>query len=143
MRLVISLIAGVLIVGCSSQSNQHDIQDRVSSGSVLFLRGDMTNWDALPEYKVQQTSTRLFSVKANLPEAGKTYHFKFADAQWNPSMNYGTAIDDAALSLNRPLPVQAYSYLDELKFTPEQAGTYEFMLDFRGHKPVALVKLAQ
>lgn len=144
MRWALSLVSSVLIVGCSStQPNQNDMQEYISSGSVLFLRGDMTNWDALPEYQVQQTSTRVFSVKANLPEAGKTYHFKFADAQWHPALNYGTAIDDATLSLNSPLPVRTYSYLDELKFTPEQAGTYEFMLDLRGHKPVALVKLAQ
>ena len=57
----------------------------------------MTGWDARPEYKVRQQSTKLFTVKAELPEAGKTYHFKFADAQWQPSMNYGAAMDDAEI----------------------------------------------
>jgi len=75
--------------------------------------------------------------------AGKTYHFKFADAQWLPAVNYGAAIDDATLTLDSPAPIRAYSCLDELAFTPEQAGKYEFVLDLRGRKPVAIVKLAQ
>ena len=145
MWRAISLVSGILIVGCSSQpAEQHsNYNNLIPSNTSLFLRGDMNNWAASSEYKVLQTSSQLFSVKAELPEAGKTYHFKFADAQWLPAMNYGAAIDDATLSLNTPLPVRAYSYLDELAFTPEQAGEYEFVLDLRGRRPVALVKQDQ
>lgn len=145
MWRVLPVVACVLIVGCSSQSGtqSNTSQNVTPSNTALFLRGDMTDWDARSEYQVQQTSSNVFSVKAELPEAGKTYHFKFADARWLPAMNYGAAMDDAALSLDTPIPVRAYSCLDELSFTPEQAGKYEFVLDLRNRRPVALVKLVQ
>ena len=136
----------IVIVGCSSQSTQQQTsnpKDLIPSNTVLYLRGDMTNWEARSEYQVQQVSSHLYTVKADLPDAGKTYHFKFADAQWLPALNYGAAIDDAALTLNSPAPIRAYSCLDELTFTPDQAGKYEFVLDLRGRKPLALVKVAQ
>ena len=136
----------IVIIGCSSQSTQQQTsnqKDLIPSNTVLYLRGDMTNWEARAEYRVQQVSSRLYTVKADLSEAGKTYHFKFADAQWLPAVNYGAAIDDATLTLDSPAPIRAYSCLDELTFTPEQAGRYEFVLDLRGRKPVAIVKLAQ
>ena len=53
------------------------------------------------------------------------------------------AMDDAEINLDTPVPVRTYSCLDELTFTPEQAGEYEFVLDLRGQRPVAIVKLAQ
>lgn len=135
----------ITVVGCSSQpaqktaNSEHEV---IPSNTALYLRGDMTNWEARTEYRFQQVSLHLFSIKTNLTEAGKTYHFKFADAQWMPSTNYGAAIDDAVLSLDSPMPLRAYSCLDELTFTPEQSGEYEFILDFRGRKPLAVVKLA-
>lgn len=145
MWRILPVIACVLIAGCSSQSSTHsNVSPNVTpSNTALFLRGDMTDWDARSEYQVQQTSSNVFSVKAELPEAGKTYHFKFADARWLPAMNYGAAMDDAELSLDTPVPVRAYSCLDELSFTPEQAGKYEFVLDLRNRRAVALVKLVQ
>nr|WP_320152267.1 hypothetical protein [uncultured Tolumonas sp.] len=144
LRLVLLTIC-IVIVGCSSQSMQqtNNAKDLIPSNTALYLRGDMTNWEARTEYQVQQVSSLLYTVKADLPDAGKTYHFKFANAQWLPAFNYGAAIDDAALTLNSPAPIRAYSCLDELTFTPDQAGKYEFVLDLRGRKPVAIVKLAQ
>ena len=142
----VSLAMCITIAGCSSQSTQQQTstsKDLITSNTALYLRGDMTNWEARAEYRVQQVSFRLYTVKADLSEAGKTYHFKFADAQWLPAVNYGAAIDDATLTLDSPAPIRAYSCLDELTFTPEQAGRYEFVLDLRGRKPVAIVKLAQ
>jgi hypothetical protein len=142
----VSLAIYITLAGCSSQSTQQQAntsRDYIPSNVALYLRGDMTNWEALAEYKVQQVSSRLYTVKADLSEAGKTYHFKFADSQWQPALNYGAAIDDATLTLDSPAPIRAYSCLDELNFTPEQAGRYEFVLDLRGKKPVAIVKLAQ
>ncbi|WP_024872767.1 hypothetical protein [Tolumonas lignilytica] len=145
MWRILPVIACVLIAGCSSQSGtQSNVSPNVTpSNTALFLRGDMTDWDARSEYQVQQTSSNVFSVKAELHEAGKTYHFKFADARWLPAMNYGAAMDDAELSLDTPVPVRAYSCLDELSFTPELAGKYEFVLDLRNRRAVALVKLVQ
>nr|WP_321271344.1 hypothetical protein [uncultured Tolumonas sp.] len=145
LRLVLLTIC-IVIVGCSSLSTQQQTsnqKDLVQSNTVLYLRGDMTNWEARTEYQVQQVSSHLYTVKADLPDAGKTYHFKFADAQWLPALNYGAAIDDATLTLNSPAPIRAYSCLDELTFTPDQAGKYEFVLDLRGRKPLAVVKVAQ
>lgn len=142
----VSLAICITLAGCGSQSTQQQTstsKDLIPSNAALYLRGDMTNWEARAEYRVQQVSSRLYTVKADLSEAGKTYHFKFADAQWLPAMNYGAAIDDATLTLDSPAPIRAYSCLDELTFTPEQAGKYEFVLDLRGRKPVAIVKLAQ
>nr|WP_321242253.1 hypothetical protein [uncultured Tolumonas sp.] len=145
LRFVLLTIC-IVIVGCSSQSTQQQTsnqKDLVPANTVLYLRGDMTNWEARKEYQVQQVSSHLYTVKADLPDAGKTYHFKFADAQWLPALNYGAAIDDATLTLNSPAPIRAYSCLDELTFTPDQAGKYEFVLDLRGRKPLAVVKVAQ
>lgn len=142
----VSLAICITIAGCSSQSIQQpsgNSKDLIPSNTALYLRGDMTNWEARTEYKVQQVSSRLYTVKADLPDAGKTYHFKFADAQWLPALNYGAAMDDATVTLDSPAPIRAYSCLDELTFTPDQAGKYEFVLDLRGRKPVALVKMAQ
>ncbi|WP_316673943.1 hypothetical protein [uncultured Tolumonas sp.] len=145
LRFVLLIICSV-IVGCSSQSTQQQTSnsnDLISPNTALYLRGDMTNWEARTEYQFQQRASHLYTVKADLPDAGKTYHFKFADAQWLPAFNYGAAIDDAVLTLNSPAPIRAYSCLDELTFVPEQAGKYEFVLDLRGRKPIAFVQLAQ
>jgi hypothetical protein len=142
----VSLAICITIAGCSSQLTQQQTstsKDLIPSNAALYLRGDMTNWEARAEYRVQQVSFHLYTVKADLSEAGKSYHFKFADSQWLPALNYGAAIDDAVISLNAPAPIRAYSCLDELTFVPEQAGKYEFVLDLRGKKPVAIVKLAQ
>lgn len=146
MWRIVSLAMCITIAGCSSQSTQQQTstsKELIPSNTALYLRGDMTNWEARAEYRVQQVASRLYTVKADLSEAGKTYHFKFADAQWLPAVNYGAAIDDATLTLDSPAPIRAYSCLDELTFTPEQAGRYEFVLDLRGRKQVALIKQAQ
>ena len=146
MWRIVSLAMCITIAGCSSQSTQQQTstsKELIPSNTALYLRGDMTNWEARAEYRVQQVSSRLYTVKADLSEAGKTYHFKFADAQWLPAVNYGAAIDDATLTLDSPAPIRAYSCLDELTFTPEQAGRYEFVLDLRCRKPVALIKQVQ
>lgn len=146
MWRIVSLAMCITIAGCSSQSTQQQTstsKELIPSNTALYLRGDMTNWEARAEYRVQQVASRLYTVKADLSEAGKTYHFKFADAQWLPAMNYGAAIDDATLTLDSPAPIRAYSCLDELTFTSEQAGRYEFVLDLRGRKPVALIKQVQ
>jgi hypothetical protein len=141
----VSLAIFIIIAGCSNQSTQRQTStsDLIPSNTTLYLRGDMTNWEARTEYQAQQVSSNFYIVKVDLPDAGKTYHFKFADAQWLPALNYGAAIDDAVLTLNSPAPIHAYSCLDELTFIPDQAGTYEFVLDLRGKKPVTLVKLVQ
>lgn len=133
IRVLPIFLSGLIVIqGCSS--SDHSIRYKNSNTpQSLYLRGDMSNWSASPDLIVQPQRAKYFTAQTSL-KANQTYHFKFADKDWTPSLNFGAASDQTVLSEGKAIPIAAYSCLNELAFTPEKDGVYLFILDLTGKR---------
>lgn len=123
--LILSLV--ILTTACSS--SQHSSYEANGQNSApIFLRGDMNNWAALPDFIAHPISSNAYIVKAEL-QAGTSYAFKFADKDWSPATNYGAATDDKEVELHKPMTIGSYRCMNEFVFTPEKTSVYVFKLD--------------
>lgn len=130
MRIVYLCWVLSFLIGCSSTkeySDQLHPDMKNEDPSGLYLRGDMTNWDALPQYKAKAISNNMFTVDVDL--LSRQYHFKFASKDWNPDYNFGALTEQRELKIDSPVEIKAGSCMDELLFTPDEAGKYEILLD--------------
>lgn len=133
----IFVLSMAVLSGCASNSNT----DGDAFGKTIYLRGEMNGWTAKPENSLKQIETGLYFTVAEL-EGGKRYKFKFADMSWSCGTNFGyRAGGDGIISLDvDPTLLNDCSKYEDLKFTPELTGSYEFYLDVRGEKPSMFVK---
>ncbi len=119
----------LLLIGCSSQESvdHKPLEESNQSNNDLYLRGDMTNWDALSQYKARAISRNTFAVEVSL--VPRQYHFKFASVDWKPNSNFGALTEQKELSLDSSVEVKAGTCMDELTFTPNEAGRYRIILE--------------
>lgn len=111
-------------------------------GKDIYLRGEMNDWAALPEYKIVMVEKGVYKAKANLKVDWAPYKFKFADTAWTPGTNFGYAEVPGVYEGKDPIVLNPNSKFEEVKYTPPTDGDYEFYLDVRGAKPVTYVKPA-
>lgn len=137
----IPLLTILGIAGCSTHAPEpfdaaadfHDVS--------IYLRGDMSGWQALREYRLQRVSPHLYSVAGRLRHTYGTYKFKFADAEWTCGYNYGAADGGhAQLQAGNKVAVTPCNTYGELAFTPSSDGVYHFYLDLRGASPQVFVQ---
>ncbi|KUE78175.1 pullulanase [Aeromonas schubertii] len=136
------LAAGTLVLGgCASNGDQAaDAGD--FGGKAVFLRGEMNDWQALDESKIVKVSDKIYMAKGTLKKEWAPYKFKFADANWSCGTNYGYASpsDGVATLGGAPVPANPCSKYEDMKFSPDADGVYEFYLDLNGEQPTVYVK---
>ncbi len=112
--------------GLSAQATQ-GVPDVVPFGDTLvYLKGDMNGWsnDTPTEYK----GNGIYQVAVSL-NAGQTYGFKFADADW-ATVNFGTENGtDGTVTLDTNKTLTAGGDSGNLSFTPDMDATYIFSFD--------------
>ena len=110
-------------------------------GKEIYLRGEMNDWAALPEYKIVMVEKGVYKAKANLKVDWAPYKFKFADGAWTPGTNFGYAEVPGVYEIGKdPVTLNPNSKFEEVKVTPPTDGDYDFYIDVRGEKRVTCVK---
>ncbi|MDO2948470.1 pullulanase [Aeromonas simiae] len=135
------LAAGTLVLGGCSAGGGADASGDFDGKSV-FLRGEMNDWQANDETKVTKVGDKLYMAKGTLKKEWAPYKFKFGDANWSCGTNFGyKSPSDGVASLDgEPVPVNPCSKFEDLKFSPDADGVYEFYLDLNGEQPTVYVK---
>ena len=133
----IFVLSMAVLSGCASNGDMA----ADSFGKTIFLRGEMNGWNAKPESALTQVETDLYRTVAEL-EGGKRYKFKFADITWSCGTNFGySSGSNGVVTLDgEPILLNDCSKYEDLKFTPEMTGSYEFYLDVRGEKAAVFIK---
>lgn len=92
----------------------------------FYLRGSMTDWDALPEWafslEFEENGFQKYVVTNELPEG--SYEFKIGDANWK-------VIDLGAFIWNQYVDISTPDYWHSISF--DYKG-YNFILDWEGGK---------
>jgi len=134
MRLVLPALSILALSACTTTNDD-------PFGKNLYLRGEMTWWEAAPQYRLEQVSRGVFMARAELKADGNPYRFKFADQSWQCGTNYGFKAGNGIITAGgEAVRLTACSQFDDLKIIPTEDGVYEFYLDIRGDEPVAYVK---
>ena len=124
MKALKYFATGMLIL-CGFVFAVHAAEDYIINGKVIYLRGQMNNYDATDEYALKQTdvggcvNTRLV----------RTTKFKFADRDWSRGTNFGyTRIGTIKEGDNVGIELNPDSMYEDLTFYPPQVGVYKFCL---------------
>jgi len=137
LRLVVPAIPMLALSACTTPG--HD-----PFGKTVYLRGEMTWWEAAPQYQLQQVENGLFMTQAKLKADGNRYRFKFADNHWQCGTNFGVKSGNGILTAGgQAVTLNPCSLFDDLQIMPTEDGVYEFYLDISGNDPVAYIKKAK
>jgi hypothetical protein len=142
-KLFISFtLASILgLSGCATRIMEPFSESK--SYDELYLRGVFTWWEADPKYKLLKVANERYATTIKLIADGQPYDFKFADADWTPSLNCGylLAERDRVLSLGMSVKSSCEANDKNFRFTPSETGVYEFSIDFTDQSvPLATVK---
>lgn len=143
-RLFVGLLLG--IGGCSSSLNVTDITDVFSAGQLpskpLYLRGNMSFWDAVPEYKFAKDGSGKLSVNIELFADGQAYEFKIADSDWSAKYNCGSKKSMKAITMATRSTLFCGGNSHSLTFLPRRSGVYNISLKADGKdKMTVLINL--
>lgn len=105
-------------------------------GSLLYLRGEFSWWDAEDDFNLSESASKVFSTKVDLVADGQPYKFKIADFHWSTGTNCG-ADSDINFELNTvySLNCDTQSSLNPFIFKPIRSGTFKFTLDLNYVNP--------
>ena len=141
-------VGALVLAGCASNGDSAAAGGATAGaggaevfGKPIYLRGEMNDWAAKPEFLVQKVEDGVFMAKAELKVDYAPYKFKFADSAWTPGTNFGYLTAPGVFEKD-PIELNPNSKFEEVKFTPPKDGDYDFYLDVRGAKPVTYVKPA-
>lgn len=133
--------AVVITAGCASGGG-----DGAKVSRTLYVRGVFTWWDAEPEYEAKMIEPNLWTTSAELVADGNPYEWKFADGAWSAGTNFGykkSGDYDGTIKVGEKIEVNPNAAFENLKFTPEADGVYNFFLDWRGEKPYTYIEAAK
>lgn len=143
-------VGALVLAGCASNGDGASAGASSGAGGAdvfgkpIYLRGEMNDWAAKPEFLVQKVEDGVYMAKAELKVDYSPYKFKFADSAWTPGTNFGYVEAPGVFQLNgEPVVLNPNSKFEEVKITPDADGMFEFYLDVRGEKPVTYVKPAK
>lgn len=110
-------------------------------GAQIYLRGEMNDWNAQPQYLVKKVSDGVYVATAELKVDWAPYKFKFADSQWSAGTNFGYRDQPGVFEWGGdPVVLNPKSVFEEVKVTPPADGLYDFYIDVTGEAPVTYVK---
>ncbi len=133
-----SLCVGVLLIisGCSSSLNVSSITSVFSVGHLpskaLYLRGNMSFWDAVPEYRFARDGSNTLSVNIELFADGQAYEFKIADHDWSAKFNCGSKKSSKEISVAETAALFCGGNSHNLTFLPRRSGVYNIRLKAEG-----------
>ncbi|HHQ4533085.1 TPA: pullulanase [Aeromonas veronii] len=139
------LAAGTLVLGgCASSggAEQAGTDNSDFGGKSIYLRGEMNDWMATDESKVVKVADKLYMAKGTLKKEWAPYKFKFADSGWSCGTNFGykSPSNGVAVLGGEAVPVNPCSKYEDMKFSPDADGVYEFYLNMAGETPSVYVK---
>lgn len=144
---IMGILAMLWLAGCSAgggRDPQQELSTDYPDGRVLYLRGDMNDWAALPEQRLRKVGEGLYMTEAKLLAAHSPYKFKYADRDWTPGCNFGYASGSGEYRLGgSAVPLTPKSMFEEVVVSVDTDGTYAFYLDVRGEQPLAYIKKMQ
>ena len=142
--LKLTLLSGLFFVGgCSTTFIDDLIPETEVNYQEMYVRGVFTWWEADENYRLVQVNDKVFAANAKLIADGQPYDFKFADANWTPGTSCGSAEGNAsvALGLEDKVLADCQNPQGNFKFTPDETGTYGFVIDFSDpSQPAVYVK---
>jgi len=144
-KIVAAALAAAVVItaGCASGGGEDSKVSR-----TLYVRGVFTWWDAEPEFQAKMIEANLWTASAELVADGNPYEWKFADGAWSAGTNFGyekSGDFDGTIKVGveNKVAVNPNSAFENLKFTPEKDGVFNFFLDWRGEKPYTYIEIAK
>ncbi|MGN1394681.1 MAG: pullulanase [Succinivibrionaceae bacterium] len=148
--ILAALAAGTLaLTGCASDGGNSSGSSASAGGNggseifgtQIYLRGEMNDWNASPEYLIKKVSDGVYKATAELKVDWAPYKFKFADAGWSAGTNFGYKDQPGVYEWGGdPIVLNPKSVFEEVKITPPQDGLYDFYIDVTSGEPVTYVK---
>ena len=128
VKPLLTLLFLTALAGCASQPEIAGPQ----TPQDLYLRGVFTWWEADENFKLEKVGSESFAAEAELIADGQPYDFRFADDQWTSGANCGylNKEQDEVVTLNETVDATCFGVNNNFKFTPEQTGVYQFLIDF-------------
>ena len=139
-KLLLAAIAAgsFALTGCASDGASAGAEGGADVfGAPIYLRGEMNDWNAQPQYLVKKVSDGVYVATAELKVDWAPYKFKFADAGWSAGTNFGYRDQPGVFEMGgEPVALNPKSVFEEVKVTPDADGEYDFYLDVTGASPV-------
>lgn len=130
-RVVGSLLASVLLAGCTSTQSLPSVESRSLDG--LYLRGVFSWWEADEEFKLKQIGAQRFRAILSLIADGQPYDFRIGDKDWTPGLTCGQhSSEPDTMRLGRRVDGDCRNGSRNFKFQPKETGQYEVTVDFSG-----------
>lgn len=124
MKAIVYFVTSIMIL-CGIAFAVHAAEDYLVNGKVIYLRGQMNNYDATDEFALKQTDVGG-CVNTKLV---RTTKFKFADRDWSRGTNFGyTRNGTIKEGDNVGIELNPDSMYEDLTFYPPQVGVYKFCL---------------
>jgi hypothetical protein len=141
--ILVAVAAGAFaIAGCSSDGASGGAEGGADVfGAPIYLRGEMNDWNAQPQYLIKKVSDGVYVATADLKVDWAPYKFKFADSAWSAGTNFGYRDQPGVFEWGGdPVVLNPKSIFEEVKVTPPADGLYDFYIDVTGENPVTYVK---
>ncbi|MBP3749307.1 MAG: pullulanase [Ruminobacter sp.] len=143
-KLLLAAIAAgsFALTGCASDGASAGAEGGADVfGAPIYLRGEMNDWNAQPQYLIKKVSDGVYVATAELKVDWAPYKFKFADAGWSAGTNFGYRDQPGVYEMGgEPVALNPKSVFEEVKVTPDADGEYDFYIDVTGDVPVTYVK---
>ncbi len=94
-------------------------------GTDIYLKGTISSWDALDEYKLAYLGDSTYEVSLDIT-AG-SYEFKIADVDWS-TINIGANLDNNEATVGMPYGMQLDANPGNIFIDIAEDGTYLFTL---------------
>lgn len=139
-KLLLAAIAAgsFALTGCASDGASAGAEGGADVfGAPIYLRGEMNDWNAQPQYLVKKVSDGVYVATAELKVDWAPYKYKFADASWTPGTNFGYSSESAPGVYEwggNPIVLNPSSKFEEVKITPPADGVYDIYLEKQGDK---------
>ena len=143
-KLLLAAIAAgsFALTGCASDGASAGAEGGADVfGAPIYLRGEMNDWNAQPQYLVKKVSDGVYVATAELKVDWAPCKVKFADAGWSAGTNFSYRDQPGVYEMGgEPVALNPKSVFEEVKVTPDADGEYDFYLDVTGEAPVTYVK---
>lgn len=145
-KLLLAAIAAgsFALTGCASDGASAGAEGGADVfGAPIYLRGEMNDWNAQPQYLVKKVSDGVYVATAELKVDWAPYKYKFADASWTPGTNFGYSSESAPGVYEwggNPIVLNPSSKFEEVKITPPADGVYDIYLEKQGDKFITYAK---
>ncbi|MDY6321794.1 MAG: pullulanase [Succinivibrio sp.] len=137
-RFWLAVLAASALTGCQSAPGSDEVQG--NKDAALYLRGDMNDYSAQPEFLLKDSGEEGRCASAEIKADWSPYKFKFADKDWTPGTNFGFAKQPFIDAGGAEVLLNPNSKFEDISFSVKQSGVYRFCLIKRDGQYFATVK---